>query len=152
VSDLGRVAKVDEEGQRWILSQSKTEKDYRRVSLRTPDSEWKCLRVHRLVAAAFYGGNHPDKDVNHLDGTPYHNDVENLAWATRSENMQHAARMGLIPNLKLNPQDVLEIRAFCGQESAKDVAARYGVGDRTVRDIWAGRRWGHVVNAQPSAN
>jgi hypothetical protein len=31
------------------------------------------------------------------------------------------------------------------------VAARFGVKDRAIRDIWGGRRWAHVPDAEVAA-
>lgn len=48
----------------------------------------RCL-VHRLVAAAFL--EHPEgKDqINHIDGNPLNNKVDNLEWCDQSDNEKH---------------------------------------------------------------
>lgn len=52
---------------------------------------------HRVLCYAFktYGANVEDLDVNHRDGVPGHDNLENLEWCTRSENMEHAYIHGL---------------------------------------------------------
>ena len=45
--------------------------------------------IHRLVAQAFIPNPDNKSDVDHIDGNRANNHVENLRWATRSENMRN---------------------------------------------------------------
>ena len=47
--------------------------------------------LHRLVALTFIANPNPEnmKEVNHKDGNPYNNQVANLEWINRENNMKH---------------------------------------------------------------
>lgn len=50
-------------------------------------------KVHRLVLSAFQGPS--DLDVNHKNGVKDDNNLENLEYCTRAENIRHAVKTGL---------------------------------------------------------
>jgi hypothetical protein len=50
----------------------------------------KTFRVHRLVGLAFLPKVKNKSEINHKDGNKLNNDVENLEWTSRSENVKHA--------------------------------------------------------------
>lgn len=89
VSSLGRIAR----GGRV----RKLKKDHRGYFVLTLckkgiEKDWK---IHRLVALAFLPNPEGKRVVNHIDGDKLNNRVENLEWATHSENMMHAYANGL---------------------------------------------------------
>lgn len=71
-------------------------------------------QAHRLVLEAFVGPCPNGYECRHLDGNPLNNDVENLAWGTRSENMLDKRRHGTSKNggppQKFSDEEVLEIK------------------------------------------
>lgn len=53
--------------------------------------------LHRLVAKTFLGEPlTSDHVVNHIDGDPTNNSVDNLEWITQKANAQHAVSTGLV--------------------------------------------------------
>lgn len=104
VSNLGRVRRLTE----WCGNGN--QKKYRdKVSIKTltidnvgyntvtlyKNNVGKKIRVHRLVASAFLRNEANKATVNHIDGNKTNNNVENLEWATYSENEKHAHKTGL---------------------------------------------------------
>lgn len=57
-------------------------------------SKW--YKVHRLVALMFIPNPDNKPTVNHKDGNKQNNHVTNLEWATNTEQMQHANRLGIM--------------------------------------------------------
>ena len=51
--------------------------------------------IHRLVASAFIENPESKAIVNHINGIRNDNKVDNLEWATESENIRHAHDTGL---------------------------------------------------------
>src|SRR4051794_10511209 len=52
-------------------------------------------KIHRIVAETFLPNPLHKREVNHKNGIKADNRVENLEWATSSENKLHAYRLGL---------------------------------------------------------
>lgn len=90
---IGRY-KVTEDGRVWSclsnkwLSPCKGAGGYRLVSL-GDGVKYKSLRVHRLVAGAFLTKQPHHTEVNHKDKNVGNNNVKNLEWCTRKENLSH---------------------------------------------------------------
>lgn len=57
----------------------------------------KHKRVHRIVAETFIPNPDNLPEVNHKDRNIYNNDVSNLEWVTRKENMNHMYATGSSP-------------------------------------------------------
>ena len=74
--------------QRILKEKAKTNRDVR-ISL-WKNGKGKDYLAHRLVAEAFIPNPENKPTVNHIDGNPRNNNVENLEWATYQENNNHA--------------------------------------------------------------
>jgi hypothetical protein len=114
------------------------------------NSESKFLLAHRLVASAFIPNPENKPQVNHINGNGKDNRVENLEWATPSENGLHSYSLGLskivrgekVNGAKLKEDHVLKIREL-GKSSLThgEIASMFGVQRRTVGDIINYKRW-----------
>ncbi|MDU4507298.1 MAG: NUMOD4 motif-containing HNH endonuclease [Streptococcus sp.] len=60
------------------------------------DGVVKTHLVSRLVATAFTPNPENKGFVNHKNGNPLDNSIDNLEWVTRSENQRHAYKTGLM--------------------------------------------------------
>lgn len=88
VNNLGDVR--NKKTNRILKPQLNRTDEYYRVAL-----NGKRYYVHRLVADAFFDGDHDKIDVNHIDGNRLNNKLSNLEWCTRKENIRHAYINGL---------------------------------------------------------
>lgn len=105
VSNFGNVRSVDREyvyATRWGGT---TIKKYRSRSVRANKDTNGYLsvqlgsrggrkRIHRLVALTFLEGGGEGLDVNHRDSNRENNNLTNLEWCSRSENIQHCVSAG----------------------------------------------------------
>ena len=101
VSNFGNVISLERfktNGQKVPFkykSQNDDGQGYRIVNL-WKNNKGKTLYAHRLVLESFIGNIPKDMQVNHINGIKQDNTLENLEIVTRSENIKHAFRTGLI--------------------------------------------------------
>lgn len=72
---------------------------YKTVSL-WKNNKGSSKTIHRLVALTYLPNPNNLPEVNHIDGNKLNNQVNNLEWVTRSENMIHAYATGLAKQSK----------------------------------------------------
>lgn len=83
-----------------VLKIQKDRQGYEKICLQCNNNQ-QTFKVHRLVAMAFLENKENKKTVNHINGIKNDNRLENLEWATYSENMQHSYDAGLRKNSSL---------------------------------------------------
>ena len=91
-----------------ILSKTKTTTGYWKVEL-YKNKKRKSKKVHRLVAKAFIPNPKNKPQINHIDGNPLNNNVENLEWCTSRENIIHSIETGLRQIKQLNQNEVKKL-------------------------------------------
>lgn len=157
VSSLGRVRRAlpsKTSGKVGAIIRSNINgRGYYHVTLWGLNKLKKTHAVHILVCTAFHG-DRPSRNhqAAHLDGNPFNNRQDNLAWATVKENVAHKYIHGTVAYgeatrvNKLTTAQVLDIRSR-GIRSEKDcaaVAAELGVGTSTVYKAAHGYTWTHL--------
>lgn len=107
ISNFGRVKSlVGWNGHKYVKrerilapSKQQTNPNYSRSIVKlNKNGKSKDFKVHRLVAKAFIPNPNNYKVINHKDGNPLNNKVENLEWCTQKMNIKHA----LENELKIN--------------------------------------------------
>lgn len=127
---------------------------YLNCSVRIGGRKNKILTVHREVAKAFILNDKNKYCVNHIDGNKLNNNVNNLEWATHSENNIHSYenKLRIVSEKqkkrisecgksmrKLTMEQAEEIRN--SKLSLSRLAKKYNVGTTTISDIKRGFKY-----------
>lgn len=162
-SNLGNLRSINykNSGKKVVLKPSFYD-GYGQTVLLNDEPKYKNIRVHRIIALAFFGKS--DLEVNHKDGIKSNNRIENLEYVSRSENQLHAYKMALQEpmrgekngNSKLTEAQVLEIRAYAKSKGRyygrKALAEKYGISETYIKEIVNSSRknrknaWEHIKN------
>lgn len=108
--------------------------------------------VHVAVLEAFTGPRPSGYVVNHLDGDPSNNRLENLEWCTPSENNIHAVAYGLAPIQgedhwahKYTATQVRMVRTMRREGmTLLAIAQHCGMPLASVFNMVSGRTWNHL--------
>lgn len=77
-----------------------TRKDRRKRVTLWKDGKPYYYLVHRLIAMTFLEAVDGKNFINHKDGNPKNNNINNLEWCTHKENNNHAFDNGLMTGVK----------------------------------------------------
>jgi hypothetical protein len=166
VSTLGRIhTQPSQFHPMGILSYGSCDpRGYRFITLFDQKGTRKQFNVHRLIALAFLENPSNLPQVNHLDGDPSNNHIENLEWCTASQNQFHAIAIGLRArsswtlenigkaargsrhgNAELTEEIVTEMRAKAAQGvHIPTLAKEYGISRGHAWSICKRRYWLHI--------
>ena len=145
VSNKGNIRRKYKDHYR-LLSPVLNSKGYYQAHLQYKNVR-KVYLVSRLVAIYFIPNPENKPTVNHIDGNPKNNNVNNLEWSTSKEQTKHAIKTGLqhvygetSPCHKLTWDDIEFIRnnAHLGY---KYLAYTFGISIGHVGDIIHKRIW-----------
>ena len=146
---------IRRDGGRWLNQIRVTQRTtHQRVYLHTNGNTVGML-VHRAVALAYIPNPHGLPHVNHKDGDPMNNRVDNLEWCDAAANARHAVANGMTKmpkqsgsansQAKLTEASVREMRAtHSAGESCAAIARRLSLNPKTVWDIVHRKRWAHI--------
>lgn len=121
---------------------------YRRVEIRSGETP-KTWPVHRLVMLAFVGSS--DLQVNHRNGVKYDNRLENLEYATPSENLRHAMYVlgkhwGHKPRARMTEEEVrIAKKLFRLGMWQRIIASLFGVKRQQISKIVLGQNWPEIT-------
>lgn len=144
VTDTGKIYSLKS---KRFLNVQYNDNGYPCITLRV-EGKTKTFKVHRLVALVYLKDTYFDgAHVNHIDGDKTNSCVKNLEWVTRSENMIHAYRTGLIVSKphKLTDEDVHLICQFLEQGSrVPDVQKMFNVERDQIYRIIEGTAYNYI--------
>lgn len=114
------------------------------------NGKYKNFMAHRIVAKCFIPNPKNKPEVNHKDFDKENNDISNLEWVTRKENIHHyykysdneTQRGDKHPRAKIRTNDISEILILHKQgKSYRDIAEKYNVSHNCIGKIIRGETW-----------
>lgn len=150
--EVSNIGEVRNKTTKRILSQYTDSDGYKHATI-VVDGKQYHRGVHRFVAIAFIPNPENKPEVNHKNGVKYINVVDNLEWATTSENVKHAFDTGLKSSIlgsanSLSHYTDKQIHKVCKMLekgiSNKKISDKTGVDRKYITDIKKGRRWKHI--------
>lgn len=136
ISDSGRVKSLhDTKGYkpgRIIASRINTF-GYRQIML-SKNGKTKQNSVHRLVASAFIINPLNKPQVNHIDSDKSNNNLSNLEWATRKENVIHAIENNLYRKSSFDILEIIRLRK--SGLMYKDINSKMGISASHARHLF----------------
>jgi len=152
ISNLGRLKSIcrTKKGRTYPTKIKKTRVDkngyiYSQVCV---NNKPVMVRLHRLVAEAFFENYENKPMVNHKNGIVWDNRVENLEWVTHIENTIHAIKNRLTRKIggvekTLTERQVMSI--FKSTLTTSKLSKKYNVCLATIDFIRNGRKWGWLT-------
>jgi len=139
ISNTGLLKKIYKNGVHLIKSSYVHRNKYKRVNMSNNEGV-KYFSLHRLVALAFIENPLNKEDVNHIDGNKLNNNVNNLEWVTRKENIAHSWQIGLQQNmLDAHRKIVVNLENGVFYDSCTEAAKCYGISQSNLSHMLIGK-------------
>ena len=102
----------------------------------------KKFKIHRLVAEAFIKNPLNKKEVNHIDENKQNNNVDNLEFVTRRENVNHSHIIERLANKNSKPilQFSLDDEFIKQWKSASEVGRTLNIDPSCIIKVCRGKR------------
>jgi len=130
-----------------LVKQSLGGDGYWRTNLRKSGQKYTSCHIHRLLMLTFRPTNDRNLQVNHKDGNKQNNNLNNLEWVTKLENLTHAWENGLRPkphHVSLTKDQVNQIRKRYrkGQRPfMRELGVEFGVTTSAIHRIVNFKNW-----------
>ncbi len=157
VSNLGRVRR-DKAGEGLckagrMIKYTKSKTNYLRTCLCKYGVQ-KTVLVASIVADAFIGHKPSGYEINHIDGNKSNNNIKNLEYVTRSENIRHSFDIGIRfvkkgqdnHFAKLSEEQVILIRKSYVpyKNSYSKIGKKFNVSRSCINNIIRRKNWKHI--------
>ena len=166
VSSKGRLASYDKNIEdRYVLKQH-LNGGFPMATIHV-EGKSKALFSHQAIGASFLKKHSPKcKFVIHLDHNKANNDISNLKWATKDEQVEHSKKSPYVLQAaarkvytgatarKLDEKKVIALKKEIWnpkrKASLKQIAAKYDIAEMNLYRIKNGELWFHVhVEGEP---
>jgi hypothetical protein len=166
VSSKGRLASYDTKIEDKYVLKTHLNGGFSMATIHV-DGKSKALFTHQAMGHAFLKKNNPKaKFVLHLDYNKANNDLSNLKWATKKEQVEHSKKSPYVLQAaarkvytgatarKLSEKKVIALKKEIWNPkrkvSLKQIAAKYGIAEMNLYRIKNGELWFHVhVEGEP---
>lgn len=143
VSNLGRVKRLKGKyvSAERMVNPSRHTDGYLQFNL-CKNGKRKNHKIHRLVAQAFIPNPENKPEVNHIDEDKTNNNINNLEWSTRKENVNHGTRNERVSKTMSTP--IIAINLKTGESKdfygVRECARQLGLNSRHITPVLKGRR------------
>jgi hypothetical protein len=137
-----------------MLTQFKDGRGYNHVKLYDGKGKPKSFTTHKVVAITFLDNPECHPEINHKDGNKLNNNLDNLEWSSRSDNIKHSYAIRDVRSYsgenavlaKLTENQVIEIREAYekGEMTRSQLSKKYGVKYNNIDSIIKRKTWKHV--------